>query len=241
MSRRHLSSAQTGDFDAPAAGLRLRRSACAPAERECKRVLFVRHAEGLHNQDERDWPEWWDSGGCTHPMYRDARLTARGESQCAVLRDQLAATQQGVVDLVVVSSLSRAIQTAELSFGALGGARPPFVSTELCRERISKYTCDWRRPRSELQVDFPAVDFSLLEGEEDQLWHRKEHWPSESDAEATTARAGAFLRWLAGRPERRIAVVSHWVFLQHLLRAYDSVEVEAMGNAETRERVLCAA
>ena len=74
------------------------------------------------------------------------------------------------------------------------------------------------------------------------MWTSKEDEPNDLSSERCYARARALLRWLHARTERHIAVVSHSVFLSHLLRLFpelclspDDVHFE---NAELREFVL---
>ena len=54
------------------------------------------------------------------------------------------------------------------------------------------------------------MDFAEVIQEEDAMFAQKE------DDAAVARRALAFMDWLMRRPERRIAVVSHSVFLQNL-------------------------
>ena len=95
--------------------------------------------------------------------------------------------------------------------------------------------------RAEQAAEFAHVDFSELESDEDALFHSaKEDEPTEFASERCFARAGELLAWLHGRPEQRIAVVSHWVFLRHLLTRFaaDASLQENFGNAEMREVAL---
>ena len=61
-----------------------------------------------------------------------------------------------------------------------------------------------------LKRSWPRVDFAEVIQEEDAMFAQKE------DDAAVARRALAFMDWLMRRPERRIAVVSHSVFLQNL-------------------------
>ena len=203
-----------------------------------KLLHIVRHAEGFHNTERKHVAE----------RSHDARLTPNGEAQCAALRaalGELAAFSSPSL-LVVASPLTRTLQTATLTFGAAYGAGPaaggpPFLATELARERIAAHTCDGRRSRAEQAAEFAHVDFSELESDEDALFHSaKEDEPTEFASERCFARAGELLAWLHGRPEQRIAVVSHWVFLRHLLTRFaaDASLQENFGNAEMREVAL---
>lgn len=161
------------------------------------------------------------------------------------------------VDLVIVSPMTRTLETACGLFGnlnpsndesplmlgrdAIEGVRPahglitskgspPFLAIEACRERVDNHPCDKRRSRSYFQLNFPGVDFSQVEADEDPV-------PVDG-AETYNAfleRTHEFLQIVnsryehvynhlynntRSRPERRIAVVSHGVYLTTLCRQY---------------------
>ena len=123
-------------------------------------------------------------------------------------------TSELKVDLVVVSPLRRTLETATLAF-----SDAPFVATELARERISTHTCDWRSTRTDLERDYGHVDFGVMP-HDDVMWETKENFPSEDASTLCAQRARDLLCWLRNRPEKRIAVVTHWVFLQHLFKQF---------------------
>lgn len=206
-----------------------------------KTIYFVRHAEGFHNKGERELPNWRRDRLGLDPKYRDARLTPDGIAQSERLNADLRARKVAPPELVVVSTLSRTIQTAEAGFRDLRSWPATFIATELCRERISVHECDHRRPVSELRRDFDFVDFSLVKDDEDVLWTtRKENEPSELAGTLCYERADEFLHWLKARPEKTIAVVAHWVFLKHMFTAHaaDPALSENFKNAELRTTAL---
>ena len=206
-----------------------------------KTIYFVRHAEGYHNKGERELPNWKTDQLGLDPKYRDARLTPAGVAQSEALNKDLRSRNVPPPELVVVSTLSRTIQTAQTGFRDLPGWPSTFVGTELCRERISVHECDHRRTLTDLRKDFPFVDFSLVKDEDDVLWTtRKENEPSEMAATLCYERADEFLRWLKNRPERNIAVVAHWVFLKHMFTAHaaDPALATNFKNAELRTAAL---
>ena len=180
----------------------------------------LQRGEGYHNV----------AGHIDHANYKsesyfDAHLTPLGWDQCAALKAHLAAAPKGQhlldrVELVVVSPLMRALETA---VGSLGGATPApsgepvlmasqsplegvrpghdavsgaglpsFVACELCREHLGLHPCDRRRTISEYKEMFPGVDFSLIENDEDVLWEKDVR---ESD-DGIRRRGGEFLEWL---------------------------------------------
>ncbi|KAI9366082.1 hypothetical protein DFJ73DRAFT_807034 [Zopfochytrium polystomum] len=116
-----------------------------------------------------------------------------------------------------------------------------------CRERIGRFTCDKRRSRSEIVADFARVfaatgddiDFDSFgyPTEADEAWTEER----EADTECS-ARAVKMMQWLATRPEKEIALVTHSSWLKHLFRNFGGTTAEKdkqslhrlAGNAEIR-------
>lgn len=193
-----------------------------------KKVHFIRHAEGVHNVASRET----GSNDCLQDMkYWDAPLTDTGIEQCKRLRRELAVRpSQGRkfthFDLVIVSPLTRTLQSADYIFGPPRKPgipailaerfenselpRPKFLVREECRERISN-ACDGRRPVRELMKEFPDFDFSEVESDEDIYYS-----PVREPSDHVSQRSIAFLEWLNKRPEKCVAVVTHSSFLRHL-------------------------
>ncbi len=213
-----------------------------------KTIHFIRHAEGTHNEANNAYgdetPTTFSTPGSW--AYLDARLTDHGINQCVKFRTS---SLEGVnPQLVVVSPFSRTLQTAHIMFG---GKRIPFIVHDLCRERWGLYTCDKRRPKQDVVGDFApiydetsdVIDFDTYgyPTEEDEQW-TEEREPDEN----CTNRGIAMMQWLATRPEREIAIVSHSSWLKHLFRAFGqsvhSKDKETLhrlaGNAEVRSVCL---
>ncbi|CAI9116089.1 OLC1v1017155C1 [Oldenlandia corymbosa var. corymbosa] len=93
---------------------------------------------------------------------------------------------------------------------------PPFIAVELCREHLGVHWCDKRRSISEYKNVFPAIDFSLIENDDDVLWTPDVRETNEHLA----ARGKQFLEWLWTRKEKEIVVVTHSGFLIHTLAQY---------------------
>ena len=166
---------------------------------ETKQVLLVRHGQGTHNR-----PAW---GGQSPYQTVDPRLTDVGQSQAKALAGD---ARLAGADLIVVSPLARAVQTAAAAFGLengtpAGGAK--VVLLPLHSERWSA-PCDEGSPKSEIAKAFPFV--TRWEGFEEL----QEQWTptSSNDAQWRTVRVPAFLAWLRARPEKRIVVVGHGAF-----------------------------
>jgi len=135
------------------------------------------------------------------------------------------------LDVILVSPLSRTIETC------LGVFRERIASSKttvqvcpLARERVSG-SDDLGRPSELLKRDFPMLDFSVLqqnvwwysEGHDDepQNWqashaaYRKRQWV-EPD-KVFEPRIQSLKAYLCERPEKTIAVVSHWDTLVELI------------------------
>ncbi|XP_039000443.1 phosphoglycerate mutase-like protein 1 isoform X2 [Hibiscus syriacus] len=137
-----------------------------------KLIHLVRHAQGKHNleaEKSRDPLTSFD--------YLDAELSPLGWQQVRDQRKDVCSTGllKGI-EVVISSPMSRTLQTAVGIFHGEDGedstivCRAPIIAYELCRERLGKFECDKRRSISHYRSCFPAVDFSLIENEDDVLW-----------------------------------------------------------------------
>ena len=105
-----------------------------------KRVCFVRHGQGDHNASIKGW------------QLCDPPLNAKGEGQVKQLATELK-PQLKQFDLIVVSPLTRAMQTAT---GGFDGVKCPWAVQPLLRERMGA-PCDSGRTKCELLRDFPKI------------------------------------------------------------------------------------
>ncbi|KAJ1444217.1 histidine phosphatase superfamily [Pelagophyceae sp. CCMP2097] len=181
----------------------------------CKIVHLIRHGQGFHNllaDVYRDFGRSVDATGLvagdspyTRPELLDPPLTAVGRAQAKSL--QPATLQLGGIELVVVSPLLRAVQTAALAMPHLKAA-VPWVAHPFVQEQSGKHTCDKRRAREDLVDDFPLLDVTLVD-EGDSLWTEQRE-----PMRAVSDRGHDFLLWLHARPEAEIAVATHsaWLF-----------------------------
>ncbi|XP_022146854.1 phosphoglycerate mutase-like protein 1 isoform X3 [Momordica charantia] len=229
----------------------------------CKTIHLVRHAEGFHNvAGEKDLNEYLSYD------YLDAQLTPLGWRQVDNLRKHVQSCGLSKrIELVITSPLLRTIQTAVGTFGgeehsdginvpplmvenagdsnrpAISSLNcPPFLAVEDCRENIGVHPCDKRRSIREYRSLFPAIDFSMIEHNEDILWK-----PDIRDTRVEVAARGLkFLKWLLIRKEKEIAVVSHSGFLFYSLHAFGNDShpfiknefCERFANCELRSFVL---
>mmetsp|Transcript_43087 Transcript_43087/g.119167 ORF Transcript_43087/g.119167 Transcript_43087/m.119167 type:complete len:437 (-) Transcript_43087:90-1400(-) len=193
---------------------------------DSKALFFIRHGEALHNEaSARSWHESTEAytASLEDPALFDAALTERGRAQSVDLGRKL---QEAGVDLVVASPMRRCLETALFAFGD----DLEIVVLEDVRERHGIYPHERRRNKTEILETLAGrsrVDVSGLHSAEDTLWRedRRESW------DEMCARAQRALIWLLGRPERRIAVVSHGLFLRHA----------CVTGANKRLRLQCSA
>ncbi|XP_038897793.1 phosphoglycerate mutase-like protein 1 isoform X1 [Benincasa hispida] len=203
----------------------------------CKTIHLVRHAQGTHNvatEKDRSLLQSYD--------YFDAQLSPLGWQQVDNLRKHVQSCGiSKTIELVIVSPLLRTMQTAVGTFGGdeykdginvpplmvanAGGSNhpaisslncPPFLAVELCRERLGVHPCDKRRSISEYRPLFPAIDFSLIEHDNDILWTPDKRETNDQ----IVARGLKFLNWLWTRKEKEIAIVTHSAFLFELLKCF---------------------
>lgn len=199
-----------------------------------KIVHFVRHAEGEHNAANKKDP----IGGYLREDLEDAFITELGRSQCHTLRDA-AVNHVKDAELLVVSPMHRALQTATESFPQLIG-KIPWVAIECIRERTGDHPCDRRRPISEHKAAYEHVDFSLIEEEHDPLFHKCEG--KKEPSEQVVTRCRDFVRWLEQREERHIIMVGHSAYIKHLfdnvLVFHDGSHNPKLKNCEMKSVVL---
>ncbi|OWZ21977.1 Phosphoglycerate mutase [Phytophthora megakarya] len=207
--------------------------------RQIKVVYFLRHAEGTHNEahDKYGSPRWEDEFARTD-AFLDAPLTPFG------VKDAQSKGQPSVqaelerhmppIERVVVSPISRAIQTAQHFFAKHQVPSEPFTCLELCRETLDCHTCNKRRPLSELKRRFADVDFSRLTDEEDQMWsstHRE-------TTDEIQQRAREFLLELFREiPECHVVVAAHLSIIEAICAVALNIKVRP-SNCEVVPIVL---
>lgn len=214
-----------------------------------KIVHFQRHGQGTHNELYRQWTEKTgkpldlsetdpEKNPLLLPDIIDSPLTQKGRDQCA--QQRLAASELKGVELVIVSPLTRALQTAHITFEDHLPYNNPqgdiqWIAHEGIREELGTLMCNKRRPLSETQLEFPAVDYTYLPhaGEDDVVWDghavktssaagnpNGSTTPQRESTEDMSHRAYDFLvNFLHSRPEREVAVVGHSAWLMAMTGA----------------------
>ncbi len=222
-----------------------------------KRMYVVRHAEGWHNVNK----EYKSIENL------DARLTPLGKDQCYKLRDELKNIAAGDTVIgsdrykqswkflmdgsdeseicVVVSPMTRCIQTALLAFdfwtpaegNSESGERVPFFGLEAVRETVN-YNCDRRRRIAEVADEFPQIDFSFCQDDEDEIWMgyrrrqkdqavsipsnneddpTKKNYLESAELYVVANRGRQALEFLQSLPQSKIVVSTHSAYLRCIL------------------------
>ncbi|MED6216767.1 hypothetical protein PIB30_010795 [Stylosanthes scabra] len=176
----------------------------------CKTLHLVRHAQGFHNVEGDKNPDAYLS----YDLF-DANLTPLGWSQVDNLRNHVKTSDISKgIELVIVSPLLRTMQTAVGVFG--GEAYTDGITAPPLMNDNGVHPCDKRRSITEYRNMFPAIDFSLIESDEDILWKPDIRETNEE----VVARGLKFFEWLWTRKEKEIALVSHSGFLFHALSSF---------------------
>ena len=196
-----------------------------------KVIHFQRHGQGYHNllgdvirstgqTFDIDDPNP-DINPFVKPEIQDSPLTYQGRLEAEQRYDQ--ATKLSP-QLIIVSPLVRALQTASISFAyhinndndsdsSENKATIPFIAHEGCREQLGFLTCNKALPLSQTKAEYPNVDFTHVSHDEtDPLW---EQYKTRELPLDEANRAYDFLTsFVMSREEDEIAIVCHsaWLF-----------------------------
>ena len=161
-----------------------------------KNLYLIRHGYSLHN-------ELFHKIGVKAfriPETIDSPLTNEGHLQSIELGNTWPKKRE--IDLVLVSPLTRTLDTAMNIFG---DTEIPMISEEFLREYpIGEDTCNKRSSLTHLKNKYPRVDFNLI-SDSDTLWS--------SDYRETIdeleQRLDEMVKYLQNRSEKNIAIVGH--------------------------------
>jgi broad specificity phosphatase PhoE len=228
-----------------------------------KLLHLIRHAQGEHNAAEEAAEAFVHSGllrpatdeyselqakhgrawilleSVSGKTYWDPPLTARGREQAG---NRLAALRPSAftIDAVCSSPFRRTLQTAFLALPHMQQGvqqQPSSCATDLLREHVMNFTCDFRSTASSLAKEFPAVNFTGVSEADAYALAGAE---TEQQLQSRVLRA---IEWLLDRPteQRTLAVVTHRHFLQALTGLFPSLERANVPfeNAEHRIVKLC--
>lgn len=159
----------------------------------------MRHGQGYHSSAVTP------KGG---QAIRDPYLTQEGEKQCNEFCHDFGRHDQ--IDLLLASPLRRALQTCALCFAPCVERGPQIVALPLAEE-ASSVTSDTGVDRDVLVKEFPNVDFDHVK----HGWYVHEN-ETAIDPASVNIRAAKLRRWIRGRPEREVVLVSHGYFCHYM-------------------------
>tara|TARA_B100000214_G_scaffold373851_2_gene355114 strand:+ start:840 stop:1433 length:594 start_codon:yes stop_codon:yes gene_type:complete len=165
-----------------------------------KTLFLIRHGHALHN-------ELFHKMGVKAfriPEVIDSPLTQKGIQQAQQLEKEW--TNKNEIELVLVSPLTRCLQTANTIFGK---TNIPIVCQEFLREYpIGEDTCNMRSQTNSLKNDFSNIDFSDIHLKIDSLWTEERE-----TIEQLNLRIESMIQYIQKRKETKIAIVSHSSYL----------------------------
>ena len=166
-----------------------------------KYLCLIRHGQGEHNPRKNPLALAF----LPAMLKRDARLTGKGKQQAGALQTPM---HWMPFDLIVVSPLTRTIETASAAFD--GHATPKHLCHLMC-ERATMPS-DLGTPKAALLKKHPQIaDWQGFEDLPEQFWPSRSLKSAEQEV---AARVDEFKRWLLARPEACFALVGHSAFFQ---------------------------
>ncbi|KAF4458240.1 PMU1-high copy suppressor of ts tps2 mutant phenotype [Fusarium albosuccineum] len=197
-----------------------------------KVLLVVRHGRGVHNvvMDEvgsSEWKtNWFKLDGDGDRTWFDAELVKAGAAQATALgmfyEDGIRHLGFPVPDALYTSPLARCLETTKLVFEDImkeqGMTFKPVVK-ELLRERLTDHTCDRKRTKDWITVNYPEYEVEAGFTDEDLLWHADR---SESKEEHV-ARTQSLLEDIWAQDSGTVvALVTHSYTLSSILEVIDA-------------------
>lgn len=195
-----------------------------------KDLIIIRHGQAEHNPRA----EYAKANGCSHEEFvnfmrqddvLDARLTPLGITQAQAIQ-----VPPQSVELIVSSSLTRALETAEYVYPYHHDASPSNAMTTTSHGTTRKVGVEYfreisgdllnaqRRTKQELQQDFIHWNFDDITDDQDTLWS-----PTMENVLAAAERGYLGFQWLLQQPESKILLVSHGGILRYTMNDHPLV------------------
>ena len=125
-------------------------------------LYLIRHGEAIHNVlfKQVGMKTFFDTD------FYDTKLTNLGHNQAINLGETWEEINK--IDLVLVSSLTRTLQTAQNIFK---GKNVKMISLDCLKEYPQGlHTCNKRDSKNKLENKFPNIDFTNLDSVNDEMW-----------------------------------------------------------------------
>ena len=164
-------------------------------------LYCIRHGEAIHNilYKQQGMKIFFDK------EFYDTKLTNLGHNQAIELGKTW--TDKNKIELVIVSPLTRTLQTAQNIFK---GMNIKMIAFENVKEYPQgKHTCNRRSKLSSLKKYFPEIDFTNIITEEDTLWD-----PDNIESiDSLLARINQMYDFIETTKYKNIALVGHNGFI----------------------------
>ena len=165
-----------------------------------KTIFLIRHGFSLHN-------ELFPKIGVQAFRIKetiDSPLTEEGHNQSIQLGKNW--TDKHNIELVLVSPLTRALETAMNIFG---DTDIPIICQEFIREYpIGEDTCNQRSSKDKIKNMYPQINFNDICMNEDTAWT-----PERESIESLNQRIEQTKEYINKRNEKTIAVITHSSFI----------------------------
>ena len=170
-----------------------------------KNLYCIRHGTSLHNV------MFHQIGRRAYNEYRDTPLLQEGIQEALDLNKNW--DKIDTIELVIVSPLSRTIETA---LNVFKNKSTPMISIDSIMEHPqAEEICNMRLPKEELIKKYPNIDFSLLSDDHKLYWVPE--FDRDIEVERLNSRIADFKSFVKMRPEKNIAIVSHSSFLGQMI------------------------
>lgn len=177
-----------------------------------KEIYLIRHAQSEANAAlDLDDPTF----------YYDAKITQHGREQALIAKEKLKTID---FELMICSPLTRTLQTFSLIFPK---PIPNTIILPFVREHLV-HSCDVGRQPSILKKEFPHFNFNNVKN---YWWNNNiaidEKAINLESIKDLDLRVDNFKNWIEGRPEKKIALVSHGTFISRFINyQLDNCEFE---------------
>ena len=171
-----------------------------------KNLYCIRHGWALHNELFKNNNHNTDI--FYNKKYYDTPLTEKGISQAKELSKSWNDKYQ--IELVLVSPLTRTLQTAEYIFN---NTDIPIIAFDYLKEYPQGlHTCNKRSDLSILKDKFKNIDFSNICSEEDNTWDPN----NEETIDKLNQRINKLKKYIESSKYNKIALISHSGFIGQL-------------------------
>ena len=171
-----------------------------------KKLYLIRHGISQHNILFKNFGTkiFYDK------RYYDTKLTGQGIEQSLHLGNTW--KDKHFIDCVFCSSLTRTLETANNIFK--DNLDIPIYALDILKEfPQGLHTCNKRSNIDQLKKEFPRINFSLIQDNEDIMWDDTKEEPLEK----LNDRIFDFKEFIKNRPEKNIAMIGHNSFIGQMM------------------------